>query len=212
MPIAAKAWASALVRRCTRSKLSEPRSSISIVSWGYLCAAVATPVAGEAPQRRKVVATLAALSGRDRPRTPASRSTRASKAESAIDWRTPDAMEPKVPMPTGSLVAIHRCHGYAGDSLATADPAHALVAGRLDADAGRGRLGEGALHLRSQRADARLLANQRGVDGADRGPQQVDRIGIPPALVVVGEERADIAHARGAEQGVDHRVGEDVGV
>ena len=33
-----------------------------------------------------------------------------------------------------------------------------------------------------------------------------------PALVVVGEHRADVAAAAGAEQGVDHRVGEDVGV
>ena len=33
-----------------------------------------------------------------------------------------------------------------------------------------------------------------------------------PALVVVGEHRADVAAAGGAEHSVDHRVGEDVGV
>ena len=49
-------------------------------------------------------------------------------------------------------------------------------------------------------------------DRADHGAQQVDRVGVAPALVVVGEERADVAHAGGAEQGVDHRVGEHVGV
>ena len=49
-------------------------------------------------------------------------------------------------------------------------------------------------------------------DRADGGAQQVDRVGVAPALVVVGEERADVAAAGGAEQRVDHRVGEDVGV
>src|SRR6188472_1436189 len=128
IPISAKELASALERRCTRSKLSEPRSSISIVSCGYLCAAVATPVAGEAPQRRKVVATLAALSGRTRPTMPASRRTFASET----DWRTPAAMEPNVPIGPGSLVAIDRSYGDAGDPLTTTDPAHSLVARRLD--------------------------------------------------------------------------------
>ena len=52
----------------------------------------------------------------------------------------------------------------------------------------------------------------RARDGADRGAQQVDRVGVAPALVVVGEEGADVAAAGGAEQGVDHRVGEHVGV
>src|SRR4249919_2400850 len=126
-PIAAREWASALVLRCTRSKLSEPRSSISIVSCGYLCAAVATPVAGEAPQRRKVVATLAALSGRLMPRMPASRSTLASKTASETDLRTFATMEPRVPIGARSLVGIHRGHGDAGDPLAAPDPAHALV-------------------------------------------------------------------------------------
>src|ERR1700710_1905272 len=132
IPIAAKELASALDRRCTRWKLSEPRSSISIVSCGYLCAAVATPVAGEAPQRRKVVATLTALSGRTSPTTPASRRTFASKTESDTDWSTPVTMDAIVPIGPGSLVALDRGHGDAGNPLATTDPAHSLVGRRLD--------------------------------------------------------------------------------
>ena len=69
------------------------------------------------------------------------------------------------------------------------------------------------------RRQPRLLADERRVDvddpagdRADDGAQQVDRVGVAPALLVVGEERADVAAAGGAEQGVDHRVGEDVGV
>ena len=75
------------------------------------------------------------------------------------------------------------------------------------------------LHLGPVGAEARLLADHGGVDvddrpgdRADHGAQQVDRVGAPPALVVVGEHRADVAAAAGAEDGVDHRVGEDVGV
>src|SRR3954451_5475405 len=219
IPISAKAWARALVRRCTRSKVSEPRSSISIVSCGYLYAAVATPVAGEAPQRKKVATTLAVLSGRDAPTTPASRSTFASKTASETDWRTPAAMEPRVPIGSGSLVAIDRGHGDAGDPLAAPDPAHALVRRRLDADPSRCRLGQDPLHLGAERADAGLLADERRVDvddpagdHADDRAQQVDRVGALPALVVVGEVGPDVAHARSAEQRVDHGVGEDVGI
>ena len=90
---------------------------------------------------------------------------------------------------------------------------------RLDADPGRGGLGEEPLHLRPQRAEARLLADDGRVDVLDPAahhpddrPQQVDRVGVAPALVVVGEQGADVAEAAGPEQGVDHGVGEDVGV
>ena len=47
---------------------------------------------------------------------------------------------------------------------------------------------------------------------ADHDAQQVDRVGVAPVLLVVGEELADVAEAAGAEQRVDHRVGEHVGV
>src|SRR5262249_61910559 len=50
-------------------------------------------------------------------------------------------------------------------------------------------------------------------DRADDRAQHVDRVGVAPALVVVGEERAYVGSpAAGAEHRVDHRVGEDVGV
>ena len=74
--------------------------------------------------------------------------------------------------------------------------------GRLDADPGRGRLGEDPLHLRPVAAEPRLLADDGRVDvddppgdRADGGAQQVDRVGVAPALVVVGEEGADVAAA-----------------
>ena len=47
----------------------------------------------------------------------------------------------------------------------------------------------------------------------DHDPQQVDRVGVAPALLVVGGKSvAEVAEPGGAEQRVDHRVGEDVGV
>ena len=46
----------------------------------------------------------------------------------------------------------------------------------------------------------------------DRRAQQVDRVGVAVALVGVGEVLADVAEAGGAQQRVDDRVGEDVGV
>src|SRR5690349_5582060 len=115
---------------------------MSIVSCGWCSAAVATPVAGEAPQRRKVTPIFAALCGSIGSTIPASCSTFSSKAESATDWRALEAMELSNPIGPGSLFGIDRSDRYAGDSLAPADPVHALVAGRLDRDSGRSRLGE----------------------------------------------------------------------
>ena len=46
---------------------------------------------------------------------------------------------------------------------------------------------------------------------ADLG-QQLHRVGVAPALVRVREVLADVAEAGGAEQRVDDRVGQDVGV
>ncbi len=178
------------------------------------------PVAGEAPQRRKVVATLAALSGRTRPTIPASCSTFASKTESETDWRALDAME---------LQHSHRSgEDYSLSTEATAmqaipsprpiQPIPSLVVA-LTLTRAEVASAEDPLHLGPQRAEPRLLADQRRVDvddpprdRADRGAQQVDRVGVAPALVVVGKEGADVAAAGGAEQGVDHGVGEHVGV
>ena len=73
--------------------------------------------------------------------------------------------------------------------------------------------------LRLVGGELRLLADHRHVDVRDRAghpadddPQQVDRVRVAPLLLVVREELAEIAEAAGAEQRVDHRVGEDVGV
>ena len=70
IPIAAKAWASALERWCRRSQVSEPRSSRIAISCGCSIAAMATPVAGEAPQRRKVAPDAQRLVRTHRPDDP----------------------------------------------------------------------------------------------------------------------------------------------
>ena len=72
------------------------------------------------------------------------------------------------------------------------------------------------------RAELGRLADDRGVDVARRQPllgqepahllEQLDRVGVAPALVGVREVLADVAEPGGAEQRVDHRVGQDVGV
>src|SRR5436853_4227717 len=182
-------------------------------------AAVVTPRAGEAPQRRKALPIFSALSGRIGPTIPASRSTFTSKIESEIEPRRPAALSFASAIPAGRLFALDARYSHAGDPLAAADEPHALVAGRLDADPSRSGLGECPLHLRLVRAEAGLLADQRRVDVDDRpgdrpddGAQEVDRVGVLPGRIVVGEHRPDVAAASGAEQCVDHRVGEDVGV
>ena len=72
------------------------------------------------------------------------------------------------------------------------------------------------------RAEPGLLADHRGVEVAN-GPavlaeeaadlgQQLDRVGVAPALVAVGVVLADVAQAGRAQQGVDDGVGEGVRV
>ena len=51
-----------------------------------------------------------------------------------------------------------------------------------------------------------------GGDALDDVAQQRHRVGVAPQLVGVGEVLADVAEPGRAEQGVDDRVGEDVGV
>ena len=46
----------------------------------------------------------------------------------------------------------------------------------------------------------------------DHHAEQVEGVGVAPPLLVGREELAEVAEPAGAEQGVDHRVGEDVGV
>ena len=51
-----------------------------------------------------------------------------------------------------------------------------------------------------------------GAHALEHGAQQRHRVGVAPQLVGVGEVLADVAEPGGAEQRVDDRVGEDVGV
>src|SRR4051794_28505373 len=126
IPIAAKEWASALERRCSRSQLSAPRSSTIASSCGWWIAAVVTPVAGEAPQRRKVPPIFTALSGRIGATIPASCRTLTSKIESEIDARMPAGLSLGFAIARARLFALDACHGHTGDPLAAADEAHAL--------------------------------------------------------------------------------------
>ena len=47
---------------------------------------------------------------------------------------------------------------------------------------------------------------------AERHPQQVEGVGVSPALVVRREQRAEVPEPGRSEHGVDHGVGEHVGV
>src|SRR4051794_18746467 len=158
IPICASECASALERRCSRCQLKPPRSSTIASSCGWWIAAVVTPRAGEAPQRRKALPIFSALSGRIGSTMPASRSTLTSKIESEIEARKPATLSFASAIPAARLFALDARDRDAGDPLAAADEPHALVAGRLDADPGRGGLGECPLHLRLVGAEARLLA------------------------------------------------------
>ena len=70
-PSAASPRASALERRWTSAKVSDPASSSTITSSGWLIAAPAIPAAGEAPQRARTRTISASLSGRTGWMTPA---------------------------------------------------------------------------------------------------------------------------------------------
>src|SRR5881394_1334524 len=133
------------------------------------------PSAGEAPQRMKAETTFADLSGRCMPRMPASCSTLTSNALSEAFCCTAAAIVASLPMGSGSLFTLHRSHRDAGNSLAAADPAHALVGGRLDADPSRGGLGKDALHLGTVRSETRRLTDQGRVDVDDTPADRADR-------------------------------------
>src|SRR5262245_6240450 len=112
-----------------------------------------------------------------------------------------------------------------GNTLAAAHEADALAGRELDVHPGpveAGRLRDARAHLLTERGELWLFAGERRVDVgravtgvaqlfAD-GAEQLDRVGVAPALVGVGEVLADVAEARRAEQRVDHRVRQDVGV
>jgi hypothetical protein len=58
----------------------------------------------------------------------------------------------------------------------------------------------------------RVDVDDAAVEAGDDASQQLDRVGVAPALVVGREVRADVACAGGAEDRVGDGVGEDVGV
>ena len=103
----------------------------------------------------------------------------------------------------------------AADTLAPAREPHALVRRRLDADRRPDRLGQVPLHLGPVLRQPRALADHGRVDvdhglveHPEDGPQEVERVGVAPALLVGREVGAEVAEPGGAEQRVDDRVGE----
>ena len=85
--------------------------------------------------------------------------------------------------------------------------AHALVGRRLDAHRRRERLGEVPLHLRAvgrraaapRRSTVASTFDHLPAQVAERHPQQVERVGVPPALLVRREQGADVAQPGRAE-------------
>src|SRR3954452_7507797 len=115
--------------------------------------------------------------------------------------------------------------GHRRRSLPAPHEAHPLAGRGLDVDVAHGqadRLRERLAHRVAMGADLRSLEDQRRVDvhhaqilvghDAARQPEQVDRVGVAPALVGVGEVQADVAQPGRAEQRVDDRVREHVRV
>src|SRR5680860_1751813 len=124
-----------------------------------------------------------------------------------------------------NVLALDRSHGQRGYPLAATHEAHALVGGELHVHLEWGqfdRVGQARAHGVPVGAQLRGLADDAGVDVA-HGPavlpeeaadllQQRDRVGVAPALIGVGEVQADVAETGGAQERVDHGVGEHVGV
>ena len=120
---------------------------------------------------------------------------------------------------------VDRRHRERRGALAAADEAHPLAGRRLHVHGVLGhaeRAGERRRDRRPVRQQLRALQQHGGVDVADGQAgrrerrddvaQQPERVGVLPLRLGVGEVRADVAQACGAEQRVDHRVREHVGV
>ena len=120
-----------------------------------------------------------------------------------------------------------RRDGQRGDALAAPDEAHPLAGRGLDVDVlGRRRRAPSASEARiASRCgrELRALHDDRRVDVGDAQPalgerrrrrarSSAHRVGVAVALVGVGEVLADVAQPGGAEQRVDDRVGQHVGV
>ena len=118
-----------------------------------------------------------------------------------------------------------RRHRHRGDPFAAADRAEAFVRRRLDVDALRRyaeAIGDRPLHLGDARRQLRALGDDRRIDVVDGEAaltQQAERFvrqgqagGVLPLRVVRWKVGADVAGAGGAQQRVDDRVQQDVGV
>src|SRR6266540_3812352 len=123
------------------------------------------------------------------------------------------------------LLALQRRDGQRGYSFAAAHEAHPLAGRELHVHLGRfqpQRLRQAAAHLVAEGAELWRFAGDRCVDVGGPvtrvaqlfayGAEELDRVGVAPALVGVGEVLAYVAEAGGAEESVDHRVGQDVRV
>src|SRR5439155_16865295 len=121
----------------------------------------------------------------------------------------------------GSLQDGHSYHGY---PLSFPDPPHSFIALPLHGDGARRgkRARELAPHLAYVRSDPRLLGDHGDVRAheAEAGlgdlpiglAQKGDRIGVLPASVGGGKQRADVPQPRGAQNRVGERMGHRVGV
>src|SRR5262245_4036012 len=117
------------------------------------------------------------------------------------------------------LARLDQGDGEARDPLAPADRAHPLVGCGLDADGRREDALEAGGDLRLVGRNVGLLADHSHVDvldGARKLPEsdteEVDRVRVAPLPLVGWEQLPEVPEAAGAEQGVDHRVREHVGV
>src|SRR3954451_15478120 len=117
------------------------------------------------------------------------------------------------PQPQAGLLQVDHRDRDAGDALFPTDPPKPLVGRGLDAHPRRQHLRQEPLHLGAMRPDARGLADERGVDvqhtavqGAERHSQEVQRVGVPPLLLIGREERSQVAEATRAEDRIDDRV------
>src|SRR5438270_6594739 len=127
--------------------------------------------------------------------------------------------------PASSSAGPQQDHRLGGERLTRAYDAKVIGGGGLDvhrARLDRKRRSQAAPDLLAVGAQPRGLRQQRdvGVLDAEAGGlaapdgllQQLDARRVPVTLVAVREEGADVAQARGAADGVDQRVADDVGV
>src|SRR4051794_21578634 len=120
--------------------------------------------------------------------------------------------------PLKLVTGVDERHRDAGDALPPSDRAQPLVRGGLDAHGRREHLAQQRRHLGLVRREPGLLADHGDVDvdhgtpqPADDHAQQVDRVGVLPLRLVVGEELAEAPQCKCSEQGVDDGMGQAAG-